>query len=211
MTTQQIENQKNLIIACQERLKEVSREKGTLNARLEEISKHEEYIKNAIRDLEHLAVAEVDAEELFNELNAMDSNPQKIRNANPRFTIRRYPSISRYVKGEKIELSKLQEEFAEYLFNFEINIITKARTYALLSPYLGCDFIDYKPLYKYLQITKVSGNTSDRGGARVDLGFDENFIKTLKVKLPFSQIKTYPNLETAVMNILKRREAAQNV
>lgn len=212
MTTKEIEEQKNLINACLERLKDASREKETLKARLEEISKIEETTKNEIRDLEHVAVAEVNAEELFNELNAMDSNPEKIRNANPKFVIGRYPLFGQYTgKGKKIELSKLQEKFAEYLFDFKIFIITKARTYSLLSRYQGSDLIDGKPLYRYLQIIEVTGNASDPFGSHINFGFDENFYKFLKVRIPIALTKTYPNLETAVMNIVKRHENAENV
>lgn len=218
MTTKEIEAQKNLIVACQERLAqaendflEAQEQKVAAEQKLQNISDNQDKIKDEIRGLERVVVAELDAEELFNELNALDSNPDKVKHSNPRFsTSSEIERLYEFSFGKKLSLEQLKRAINQ--FDFQTYITTKARTYSLHSHYQADELINGKPIYEYLH---VMGQGIDVYylplGEYVNFGFDEDFYKNFKVRLTLAQMKTYPNLETAVMNILKKHEKAENV
>ena len=108
------------------------------------------------------------------------------------------------------KINEAKEEYAKKPFHFASFISTNKRNYMLYSTYDGTELVNGQPLYQYLKITN-QGMDSYFDGEFVYFGFDEDFYKNIKVKLTLAQIKTYPNLETAVMDILKRHEKAQNV
>ena len=152
-------------------------------------------------------------EELCNELGALDSNPEDVKHSKPKFntglSVSSKDSLRRYLKGANTKsIKEAKEECAKKPFHFASFISTNKRNYMLYSTYDGTELVNGQPLYQYLQIT----NQGMDGYFALDGdGFDEDFYKNIKVKITLAQIKAYPNLETAVMNILKRHKKAENV
>ncbi len=223
MTIKEIEEQKNLIVACQERLKQLEKdlektkiEKSILEERIKDFGINEYKIKDEIRDLERVVIAELDVEELCNELGALDSNPENVKHSKPKFntglSISSKDSLKQYLgkDANKKSINEAKEECAKKPFHFASFISTNKRNYMLYSTYDGTELVNGQPLYQYLKITN-QGMDSYFDGEFVYFGFDEDFYKNIKVKITLAQMKAFPNLETAVMDILKRHEKAQNV
>lgn len=231
MAENEVEKTQNLIIACRERLEQSEKDLDETQKEKNAVLERETKIKKEIKNLKQTTtIAKINAEELFNELVALDSNSEKAEQGEQGFEtymLAKEDTFDRWqhMRHRTTMLTKClgsrpwrslrsaedaKKDFADYLFEFETGITTKTRTYKLRFNYLGEELINNDPLYSYLRVLwydyPYPGNE-----CYVNYGFDENFYKDLKIKINLAHLNEYPNLETAVMNILKRHEKAENV
>ena len=230
MAENEVEKIQNLINACRERLEQAEKDLNTTQKEKNEILARETKIKKEIKTLKQsTTITKINAEELYNELCALDGNTENAAQGEPGFgtymldkedTIDREFRMRRRTTEVNTYLGKLpmwkvrspeyaKKDFAGYLFEFETVITTKVRTYTLRFDYRGQDSINGKPLFSYLRMRLC--DPLSEGIYYAWYGFDENFYKDLKIKISLPQVNEYPTLETAVMNILKRHEQTENV
>lgn len=217
MSLKQFEEQKKLVNACREKFEQAktdyaktTNEINVLRRKLKKILDKKYNLNHEIYNLEQVIVAELDEKELANELKVLDGNSGSgscYTGLNVNDFVENYPN------GDDKAILKHKKHKIEQ-FNFDFDFKTQIYTnkiYELHSYYSTDELINGKPLIEYFKIN-FKEKTIDPRTVEVHFGFDRDFYDNhFKIRLSLAEMKKYPNLETAVMNILKRHEQTEGV